>query len=223
MKNPRPIALALALVLAGTLGCSRGSRDAATVAADSARVDSIARARQDSINRAQPGYIVDSILPLDVELRRFRAVIGPEVTQLAGGSPSRDALVQRFVAALEKGDSADLSRMLLTAQEFGWLVYPESPFTRPPYQQAPGLVWSSIRRSSDKGAIRLLRRNASEPLHYKSYHCTAAPEVQGRNTLWTGCLIEHTDARGKTVRVRLFGSIIERAGTFKFVSYTNEY
>src|SRR4051812_42498096 len=77
--------------------------------ADSIRDDSIARARQDSINRAQPGYVVDSVLPVEEEMRRFRdAIGGVPVTSLANGSPTRDALVRRLVLAISKQDSADL-------------------------------------------------------------------------------------------------------------------
>src|SRR5688572_26727647 len=103
--------------------CNRAD-SAATASADTVRADSIARARQDSINRAQPGYIVDSILPVEEELRRFReAVGGAGVTTLANGSPSRDALVRRLVQAVAKQDSADLRAMSVTAREFADLVY----------------------------------------------------------------------------------------------------
>jgi hypothetical protein len=65
------------------------------------REDSVARARQDSINRAQPGYIVDSVLPVEEELRRFREALGgTPATKLANGSESREALVADWFAML---------------------------------------------------------------------------------------------------------------------------
>ena len=64
---------ATALVAFAT-ACQQGAKpaDAATVRADSIRRDSVARARQDSINRTLPGYVVDSILPIEEEVRRFK-------------------------------------------------------------------------------------------------------------------------------------------------------
>src|SRR5512138_1154903 len=47
-----------------------------SAAADSTSADSIERARQDSINRSQPGYVVDSARPPEEDLRRFRDVLG---------------------------------------------------------------------------------------------------------------------------------------------------
>src|SRR6476661_7758906 len=62
-------------------------------ARDSARADELRRARQDSINRTLPGYVVDSIFPVDEEIRRFKTKIGgTPATVLAHGSPSREAL-----------------------------------------------------------------------------------------------------------------------------------
>src|SRR5262245_66450399 len=65
-----------------------------SIRTDSIRRDSIARARQDSINRAQPGYVIDSTLPVQEELRRFpEAVGGKPVTALCDSRHSRDELV----------------------------------------------------------------------------------------------------------------------------------
>jgi len=75
------------------------------VATDSARADSVARERQDSLNRLQPGYVVDSILPVEEELRRFRAAVGPATDGLVGASTRRDALVCRSAPAPERGDT----------------------------------------------------------------------------------------------------------------------
>lgn len=194
------------------------------IAADSARVDSTNRARQDSINRASPGYVVDSILPVEETIRRFRAAIGGEpVTELAGSSSSRDALVRRFMKALAAGDSADLRAMALSAREFADLVYPESPYTHPPYRQSPALVWNQIQNPSSSGFTRLVRRLGNQPLRYVDHKCDPAPDRQGRNLIWTNCFVRLRSLNEPTTRHRLFGSIIQRDGKFKIVSYRNEF
>src|SRR5688572_3108316 len=104
------------LVLLGVIvatGCSPARDEPATARSpqDSVLADSIARARQDSINRRLPGYVVDSILPVEEELRRFRLAVREQgastgtdtndiVTALTSGSDSREALVRRFIKAL---------------------------------------------------------------------------------------------------------------------------
>lgn len=212
-----------AIIFAGA--CSPGNEHQLAAATPGAgRADSIARARQDELNRRLPGYVVDSILPVEEELARFRmAVAGHPTAALSNGSSTREALVKRFVRALATADSADLEAMLLGPREFADLVYPESPYTSPPYRQSPGLVWNQIQNPSRSGFTRLVRRLGGQPLKYEGYGCKSPPDRQGRNLIWTGCTISLADTNGEITRHRLFGSIIEREGRFKFVSYTNEY
>jgi hypothetical protein len=225
---PRFIPLTALLLLA--TGCSRDRNTTATplvavnAGADSLQNDSIARARQDSVNRAQPGYVIDSILPVEEMLRRFKARVGgATVATLQHASPSRDALVTRFMTAVAAADSSALRDMALNAREFVDLVYPEGPNTKPPYKEDPALVWRTIQNPSQSGFIRLIRRQGEIPTKLVDYRCTGATEKQGKNTLISGCVLRLIDRKGETTSHRYFGSIIERDGTYKIVSYHNEF
>lgn len=215
------IALSSAVAACGPAGAEARM---ALAAADSARNDSIARARQDSINRAQPGYVVDSILPIDEEIRRFKAAVGGrEVAALQDASPSRDALVRRIVADVANGDSLDLARAAITPREFIDLVYPTSPYTHAPYRQAPGLVWMSIANHSQSGYTRLVRRRGGVGLALASYACDERPEIQGENRLWSKCVLRLVGPERDTTTQRWFGTILERAGRFKLIGYANQF
>ena len=214
VRNAAIVVAALAVVTS-----SQACNPARGAAIDSARADSIARARQDSINRAQPGYVIDSVLPLDEEVRRFRAAIGGrQVTVLERASPSRDALVRRLARALSENDTTDLRVMAITAREFADLVFPSSPFTHPPYRQPIGLAWQQLDGSSAAGAKRLVRRMGGRTWRYAGHHC-ATRELEGANTIWSSCDVRVVAAEGDTLRLSLFGSIIERAGRFKVVGF----
>src|SRR5215218_6925464 len=66
---------ALAALIGLTLACDGAPsiRTAqATDAGEAARRADLERARQDSVVRARPGYIIDSILPVQEEIRRFQ-------------------------------------------------------------------------------------------------------------------------------------------------------
>jgi hypothetical protein len=226
MRRPTVLLIALVLVSATTAAsCTSEGRSAALGApSDSVRADSMARARQDSIDRAQPGYVVDSILPVEEELRRFRAALpGDSATALTGGSPSREALVKRFVRALAANDTADLQAMAVHGREFADLYYPESPYTHAPYRQSPALAWSLIQNPSASGLTRLVRRLGGRPITYLGHACDPKVVHEGRNARYAGCLIHLVDERGDTVTRRYFGSILERDGRFKFLSYTNQF
>ena len=226
MNHRRPIVgLIAALAIAA---CSRRGKSnsvaAESIRADSVRQDSVARASQDSINRAQPGYVVDSVLPVEEELRRFRkAVGGTPVTALSNGSNSREALVRRIVRGVANRDSADLRALTLTAREFADLVYPSSPYTHPPYRSPPGLVWMQISQPSQTGLKRLLARQGGTAYEYVDHSCKSTPERQGPNTLWLDCQVRVIAPTRETLTQRWFGSIIERGGVYKVVSFSNQF
>ena len=183
----------------------------------------IQRARQDSINRTLPGYVVDSIFPVEEELRRFRADLGGDSARVfRGGSPSRDALVQRFVRALAAADTNDLRAMAVRSREFADLYYPESPYARPPYHQPPGLAWSLIQNPSTSGLTKLMRTWGGKPIRLVSHRCDPKVMHDGRTTRYAGCLVRLVEASGDTTTRLMFGSIVERDGVFKFLSYTNK-
>ncbi len=227
MSRFSPLLLALVVVAACSRDHATGNATvvaSATSATDSSRADSIARVRQDSINRTLPGYVVDSILPVEEMLRRFRLTVGgAPVTALQNASPSRDALVTRFMTAVATADSSALRDMVLSAREFADLVYPEGPNAKPPYKEDPALIWRTIENPSQSGFIRLIRRSGEIPTKLFDYTCAGKTETQGKNTFISGCIVRVIDTKGETTSHRYFGSIIERGDKYKIVSYRNEF
>ncbi len=218
----RPFLLLAATVTLAACDRAQTVKVAMRTPADSVRDDSIARARQDSINRAQPGYVVDSVLPVEEEMRRFREAIGgTPVTALANGSASRDALVRRLVTAVSKHDSVDVRAMTVTPREFADLIYPSSPNTKPPYRQPPGFVWMQISNPSNAG--RLMKRLGGVQFHYVDHTCKSTPDFQGENKVWTGCQLRVVGPERDTTTQRWFGAIVERGGAFKFLTLANQF
>jgi hypothetical protein len=217
-------AVATGIVLSIT-GCDRAATaDAATVRADSIRRDSVARARQDSINRTLPGYVVDSIFPVDEEIRRFKAKIGgTPVIAFQGASESRDALVRRIVRDVAANDTTDLAAAAITPREFIDLVYPSSPYTKPPYKESPAIVWMQIANPSNSGFLRLTRRLGGQAFEFESHRCADKSERQGENTLWLNCTIRVVNPQHETITQTWFGTIIARDGKYKVMSFRNQF
>ena len=216
----------LLIAAVATLACDgrEAIRTAEASAPDSATLARRAeadRARQDSIVRARPGYIIDSILPVEEEIRRFQATIPARPTEFTNAAPTRSQLVKQFVRALERNDTTALRRLVIDRGEFGYLVYPTSPNVAPPYRQSPDLVWLFRSASSDKAVGRLFGRFGGKPLGYVGCACPGAVDRQGENTLWSDCVVKRITTGGDSVRLRMFGAIVGRGGQFKFVSLTN--
>lgn len=184
------------------------------------RVVGAANLERLSTGPSQPA-VVDSSLSLDDALDRFRVGL-PVVSRLSGGALTRESLVGRFVQAVERRDTAAVRAMVLSRAEFAYLYYPHSPFTREPHKQMAGLVWLFTQVNSSKGITRVFDRLGNGPLSYRSHRCNVRPQRQGPNRLWEDCVLRLGDGPAAS-EVRLFGSIIERDGQLKFVSYANDF
>jgi hypothetical protein len=166
--------------------------------------------------------VIDSIFPVEEEIRRFKAQVGgPFPSELAHSASSREELTRRLIGALEEADTTALRNMLIDAREFIALYYPYSQYTKSPYKQSPDLLWFLMSQQSEKGISRALSRFGGEPVGFRVLECKPDPVIQERNRLWD-CLVRWKAAERKPDPIKLFGAIMERNGRFKFLSYSND-
>ena len=192
-------------------GSDRATPDAQATA-QAAHIDSVARA----------GGVVDSILPMAEQLRRFREPLTPppgDTLQFA--SPSIDALVDRFATAMQQRDTAAFERMVLSAAEFAWLYFPTSKMSQPPYEAPPGLLWGQILTSSNSGVRTALNKFGGRPWRVLRTTCDTVVVVEGANRLHESCTLSIRETNGQTLSARLFGTIVERDGRLKFLGLAN--
>jgi len=171
---------------------------------------------------AQSAGVVDSILPAGEALRRFQSGLS-RVSGLGGSAPSRDALVERFVRALETGDTAALGRLHVSKAEYAFVYFPTSAYTRKPYELPPDIAWMLSEQNSAKGFTRISRRLGGKKLDVRGYEC--APAVtEGENRFWRSCHVSYVDpATGHPVTKKLFGAIMQHGRGYKFLSYANDF
>jgi hypothetical protein len=167
------------------------------------------------------GRVVDSILPREEALRRFRGGL-PPADSLTGGTESRDALVAAFVRALGAADTAAIAELAITRSEFAYLYYPTASEGLPPYDLEPGLMWFMLFEQSNQGIRRALQLHGGTPMPLVDYDCGTDHRREGENTVYGPCVVRWRGKNGDTVSARLFSQIIERGGRFKFLSYANK-
>ena len=167
----------------------------------------------------EPTAVGGSHVPLDSALTLFRHGLSP-VSQLQDGEPSMPQLVEEFARAVAGSDTARLRTLVMTRQEFAWLYYPTSRYTRAPTLQEPALAWFLHLQQSQKGATRLLNRFGGRPMRVLSNTCDA-PVMEGLNRVWHDCM-QRVLVGGHTVQMRLIGGIYERDGVFKLLTYAND-
>ncbi|HEX6134377.1 MAG TPA: hypothetical protein VFZ24_10440 [Longimicrobiales bacterium] len=163
----------------------------------------------------------DSILPMPEMIERFQAGLPPVGSFGPGAAASREELIARFVAAVEDGSAAALRELVLNASEFAYLYFPTSPFAREPYAQPPAVNWLLLEQNGLKGERRLLREYGGKRLLVEGHRCAGDVRVEGANRLWPSCVLFIRRGDGRLEEMRLFGSIIERAGRYKLLSLAN--
>lgn len=179
-------------------------------------------ASADSTPWRKPGDKIDSILPMEEYLRRFR--IGLDTpTALTGGAASRDDVARAFLAAVQAQDTVAVKQLLVSRAEFAWLIFPDHKYAAPPYELDPAIFWGQMGSESAKGVGRLFRRFGGKALAFRSLECSrdTVQMRQGPATLWGSC-VTHYRANDSTVALRIFGTIIERDGRFKLLSAAND-
>lgn len=201
----------LLTLLACAIACSERNTALTAANAQSAHVAAVVAA----------GGVVDSILPLDEHLQRFRQTVQDRPDTLRHASSSRDALVERWTTAVATHDTVALNAMVIDRAEFGWLYYPTSHLMQPPYEAPPELLWGQILANSDEGARKILHKIGGLDIELERVSCPDGAVTEGSNRLHDRCLVTLRVGAERHVDVRLFGTILERDGRFKFISFAN--
>lgn len=203
-----------AFVFATVVGACGGSGDQPPRTAADSQAAHVAEV-------AAAGGVVDSILPMDEQLRRFReGMTAPD--GLRNAEASREALAARWLRAISESDTTTLNDLVLDRAEFGYLYFPSSPMVAPPYEAPPQLLWGQILASSNDGLPKVLRRFAGKSLSAPAVTCPDTGVIEGENRTWSRCELSFRVDGAETVRGRFFGTIVERGGRFKFLGYANE-
>lgn len=217
--------IVVTLLLSGGMAACNGNESAPRSSAATSRTATANAPRRtaaaESKVRTTAVAYVDSVLPGDEALRRFRADLGAPPAAFAPAFRSREALVRKLVDVVERADTLALVPLVLSRAEFAYLYYPTNPLSRPPYALPPALMWFRLQESNRGAAFALMRARGGRPLGYLGHECLHS-ERQGANTIWSDCELLRRLPEGGERKERLFGSIIQRDGLYKFVGLKNE-
>ena len=177
---------------------------------------------RDAAPRAEAAVPVDTIHAPAEALARFRDGL-PIADSLAGGAPSRDSLVARFVDAVSRQDVQGVRALVLNRAEYGWIYFPSLQRMNPGTNLQPEVMWMLQEQESEKGLTRVLRRLGGGQARFGGYTCEDAPRVEEGNRYFHQCTIQTIAPDGQAAPLKLFGSMIERGGRWKIVSYANDF
>jgi hypothetical protein len=93
----------------------------------------------------------------------------------------------------------------------------------PATRMQPEVMWMLHAQESEKGITRVMRRLGGGQARFGGYACEAAPQAEGPNRYWHACTVETIAPDGEKATLKLFGSLVERGGRWKIVSYANDF
>ena len=169
----------------------------------------------------RPARSASGVLSRDEALRRFQVNL-QSVAELESPYTSRDSLMVAFVKALGVRDTAALASMAVSPAEFGYLYYPTTPQSLPPYDLEPALMWHMLWQRSEQGIRRALVRYGGQRLQLLSHDCGTRASREGENTIVGPCVLKLQDGQGDPLTLGFPSQVIERGGRHKILSYANE-
>lgn len=155
----------------------------------------------------------------------FYALLDSNTVPLSGGLPSIEDVVRKVLTGLEQLDTASLQQLLITQEEFRTIIYPEQGMhyagSRDMRPEVQLFIWQNLEGSRNKGLRRILRDLGERKLTFVAvaFHDT---KVFPSYVVHEGTEVTVTDDRGKEHTLHSIGSIIEKDGVFKLMSYRDK-
>lgn len=145
--------------------------------------------------------------------------------RLSGGADSVDELLQRFLAALRENDSKKLRALRVTEREYRELVVPGNVKPGDPPQilsgEASEYFWQQMNQKSAYHETSLLDRHAGRTYTIEGYSFEKGHKRYAGHQAWRRLALDVKNENGGAGQIRT-GSIIERDGRYKFVSFIRD-
>lgn len=180
------------------------------------------RPSQESRSRSMfvnaPGYVPPDD-PESLSVVTGRRDAPPIDMDVTGGARSPEALARLLLEALQVGDEHALHALRLTRAEFGTILWPELPESRPITHITVDDAWEMSNGQSLSGVSRAVSSYGSHQLELT--HLESSERVPYRNfsLLRHVVLVCQDRSTGEEVRLKFASSFLERHGRYKVVTF----
>ncbi len=158
-----------------------------------------------------------------ISMQRLEAASAPG--GFSGGSNDLGALLDRFLLALEQRDEKGLQALRVTEIEYRQLVVPGNVDKGEAPQilsgEASEYFWQIMDQKSRHFENLLLERFGGESFQIKDVSFEKGHKEYAGHQAWRRLSLTVTDAAGQDRLIRT-GSILERDGQYKFVSFIRD-
>lgn len=136
---------------------------------------------------------------------------------LANSGDSIDDLAQRVLTAIESNDITKLDALRINRDEFKNYLWPEFPASKKNFPF--DFAWDNLNGKTIKGMTRALTDIGGQEYRLVDVAFEENSERYTTFTIYTSAVLNVTDKDGNIKALKFCGSIIERNGEYKFLSY----
>lgn len=150
------------------------------------------------------------------------AVPGAAPAPLAGSEATPEAVARQALEEIAAGDREALLAIALDEAEFREVVYPALPASRPERNTSADFVWRGLNQKSRNSLAFTLDRYTGRPLELVAVDFLGETTDYGSYRVHRKTALTVRTPEGGQRVVRLFGSMIERAGRYKIFSFVTD-
>lgn len=137
--------------------------------------------------------------------------------ELANSSDSIDDLGKRALAAIESNDIKELNKLRIQRDEFKNYLWPEFPASK---NKVPfDFAWDNLNGKTIKGMSRAISDFGGQEFKLVNVTFEKDDESYPSFVIHTHAVLHVTNHEGKERQLRFCGSMVERNGEFKFLSF----
>lgn len=138
--------------------------------------------------------------------------------RLSSGETSIERLCQLMLLAVEKRDTAQLLKMIVTQKEYKNWIWPEQAINNPKANVPVSFVWGNIVRKDGRGIDEMIAEYGGKKLNFVSIDFKEN-DLHQTYIIHDGAEVTFTDDQGITYTVKNVGAVIEMNNLFKFLYY----
>lgn len=128
-------------------------------------------------------------------------------------------LAEEVLEAVESNDPEALLRLRINEREFKKYLWPEFPASDPKMNVPFSFAWENLNQKSEKGARRALSQYGGNRYDFESIYFQEKTETYPSFKLYSKSVLIVKDSEGSLHELQFCGSIVEKNGEYKFLSY----
>ncbi len=146
-------------------------------------------------------------------------LVSCEKKDLKHSEDSIEDLAEEVLKAVASNDPEALLKLRVSEKEFRKFLWPEFPASQPKMNVPFGFAWDNLNQKSEKAARRALSKYGGGKYRFESIYFQEKTETYDSFKLYSQSVLLVRDPEGAVQEFDFCGSIVERNGEYKFLSY----